>query len=47
MIGSHRRTRYSRHLLDRGDAHADLVDAVLLKRAHALLDGDLADCIGR
>ena len=40
LIGSHRRTRNSRNFLDRGEAHADLVDAVLLERAHALLDRD-------
>src|SRR6476661_8821989 len=46
LIGTHGRTRYSRDLLDRGEAHAHLVDAVLLERAHALLDRDMADCIG-
>src|SRR5437879_11254796 len=47
FVGRHRRTRYSRDLLDRGDAHADLLDAVLLEQAHALLDRDLADRVGR
>ena len=46
LIGSHRGTRNSCHFLDRGDAHPELVDAVLLERAHALLDRDVADLVG-
>ena len=46
LIGSHRGTRNSGNFLDRGEPHADLVDAVLLERAHALLDRDRRDAVG-
>src|SRR3954462_10391694 len=46
LLGRKGGTRYSCDFLDRSGAHADLVEAVLLKGAHALLDRDSPDLDG-
>src|SRR4051794_34866776 len=46
-IGSRRGLRDSCDFLDRGDAEAHLLEAVVAQQLHAVRDGHVADAVGR